>query len=30
MALTDAEQECGLILTCQALPTNPELTVDYD
>ena len=28
--LTDSEIEEGLILTCQAHPTSPELTVDYD
>ncbi len=30
MALTDAEISRGAILTCQALPTTPQLTVDYD
>lgn len=29
MALTDAEVARGLVLTCQALPTTPELTVRY-
>ena len=29
MALTDAEIARGLILTCQALPTTPRLTVEY-
>ncbi|EAR02754.1 ferredoxin--NADP reductase [Maribacter sp. HTCC2170] len=28
--LTDGEIEEGLILTCQAKPTTPSLTVDYD
>lgn len=28
--LTDAEIAEGLILTCQAQPTTPELSVDYD
>lgn len=28
--LTDAEIEDGFILTCQAQPTSPTLTVDYD
>ena len=28
--LTDAEVAEGLILTCQAHPTTPTLTVDYD
>lgn len=30
MALTDAEISRGAILTCQALPTTPKLTVEYD
>lgn len=30
MALTDAEADRGVVLTCQALPTTPHLTVDYD
>lgn len=30
MALTDAEIDCGLILTCQALPTTAQVTVAYD
>ena len=30
MALTDAEVSSGAILTCQALPTTPRLTVEYD
>ncbi len=30
MALTDAEISRGAILTCQALPTTLQLTVDYD
>lgn len=30
MALTDADIERGIILTCQALPTTPQLAVDYD
>ena len=30
MALTDAEISRGAILTCQALPTTPQLSVDYD
>ena len=29
MALTSAELARGVILTCQALPTTPRLTVDY-
>ena len=29
MALTDAEVDRGVILTCQALPTTPQLTVSY-
>jgi ring-1,2-phenylacetyl-CoA epoxidase subunit PaaE len=28
--LTDAEVEEGYILTCQAVPTSPELSVDFD
>jgi ring-1,2-phenylacetyl-CoA epoxidase subunit PaaE len=28
--LTDSEIEEGLILTCQAHPTTPKITVDYD
>lgn len=28
--LTDAEIEDGLILTCQAHPATPKLTIDYD
>ena len=28
--LTDGEIAEGLILTCQAHPTTPTLTVDYD
>ena len=30
MALTDAEIARGVILTCQALPTTPRVTVEYD
>ncbi len=30
MALTDAEIARGVILTCQALPTTPQLAVEYD
>lgn len=30
MALTDADISRGAILTCQALPTTPRLTVEYD
>lgn len=30
MALTEAELAQDVILTCQALPTTPELTVEYD
>ncbi|MCY3784765.1 MAG: ferredoxin--NADP reductase [Chloroflexi bacterium] len=30
MALTDAEADRGVVLTCQALPTTSHLTVDYD
>ena len=30
MALTDAEIAGGAILTCQALPITPQLTVEYD
>ncbi len=30
MALTDAEVASGVVLTCQALPTTPRLTVDYE
>ena len=30
MALTDADISGGAILTCQALPITPRLTVDYD
>ena len=30
MALTDAEISKGAILTCQALPITPQLTVEYD
>lgn len=30
MALTDAEVARGVILTCQALPTTPRVTVEYD
>lgn len=30
MALTDAEVAGDVVLTCQALPTTPRLTVDYD
>ncbi|HEX4087238.1 MAG TPA: 1,2-phenylacetyl-CoA epoxidase subunit PaaE [Trebonia sp.] len=29
-ALEPAEVAAGYVLTCQALPTTPELTVDYD
>ena len=29
-ALEPAEVEAGYVLTCQALPTTPEITVDYD
>ena len=29
-ALEPAEVEAGYVLTCQALPETPELTVDYD
>ena len=28
--LTDEEIEEGLILSCQAHPTSPEITIDYD
>ena len=28
--LTDEEIEEGLILSCQAHPTSPEIAVDYD
>jgi ring-1,2-phenylacetyl-CoA epoxidase subunit PaaE len=28
--LTDSDIEDGLILTCQAQPTSPSLTIDYD
>ena len=28
--LSDKEIASGLILTCQAIPTSQELTVDYD
>lgn len=30
MALTDAEISRGAILTCQALPITPQVTVEYD
>ena len=30
MALTNAEVARGVILTCQALPTAPQVTVEYD
>lgn len=30
MALSDAELSRNVILTCQALPTTPRVTVDYD
>ena len=30
MALMDADIERGIILTCQALPTTPQLAVEYD
>ncbi len=30
MALTEADVERGIILTCQALPTTPQLAVEYD
>jgi len=30
MALNDAEIARGVILTCQALPTTPQVAVDYD
>lgn len=30
MALTDAEVAGNVVLTCQALPTAPRLTVEYD
>ncbi len=30
MALTDSDVERGIILTCQALPTTPQLAVEYD
>jgi ring-1,2-phenylacetyl-CoA epoxidase subunit PaaE len=29
-ALEPAEVEAGYVLTCQALPQTPEITVDYD
>ena len=29
-ALEDSEVSAGYVLTCQALPTSDELTVDYD
>jgi ferredoxin len=29
-ALTPDEVDDGWVLTCQALPTGPEVTVDYD
>jgi hypothetical protein len=29
-ALTPEELEDGWILTCQAIPTSPEVVVDYD
>ena len=29
-ALEAAEVEAGYVLTCQALPQTPEITVDYD
>ena len=29
-ALEDDEVEAGYVLTCQAVPTTDELTVDYD
>jgi hypothetical protein len=29
-ALTDEEVEEGWILTCQALPTSPDLVVEYE
>ena len=28
--LTDEEIEEGLILSCQAHPTSPEIAIDYD
>jgi ring-1,2-phenylacetyl-CoA epoxidase subunit PaaE len=28
--LTDSEVEEGLILTCQAYPTTPKITIDFD
>ena len=28
--LTDGELEEGLILTCQAHPTTPKITIDFD
>ena len=30
MALQEAELAAGVILTCQALPTSPRLTLEYD
>ena len=28
--LTDSEIEEGLVLTCQAVPSSKDITVDYD
>ena len=29
-ALSPAEVDAGWVLTCQAIPTSPEVVVDYE